>query len=216
MRLADLPHHSYGNPPWLRFWYHRRLHYYWERKPAHIVSEILNRVTRGRVVRHDCIRHVIMLACEKYSGSPMRTYVAVMGRPYDDQLGMHFNWFKDGSNLRIGDACDWEYLKRRADSDDAVYSDISTRREVVPIYPVTDLVVCEGCGKIARKESQSGIAHRWMRGDLGGMFCVGCWNRRRPIEKKLKEADEIKKLVNKLNKTRLETTKWQKSQQQAI
>ena len=84
--------------------------------------------------------------------------------------------------------------------------------------PVTILNTCFVCGKTStpKKVQYRSKVHGWIDDKTynrkywdHAMLCMGCWNKVRPIEDRLWEAREIRRLTNKLNG---EIKKWQKSQ----
>ncbi len=118
------------------------------------------------------------------------------------------------------------------------YCNLITAKEYDPLAEFRSDLDCETettankfsyiaeCDLCKKRGSASRIYHRsdvhgwdWSSSDENYKqsktdLCMGCWNKVRAVQKKQREADEIKRLTNKLNKVRLE--QWRKSKQQQI
>jgi hypothetical protein len=76
--------------------------------------------------------------------------------------------------------------------------------------PVADLRTCDICGKVgaAKRVCSRSDVYRWNVEDRNDyatatkdMLCMGCWNKVRAIVRKEDEADECRRLLNKLTRS---------------
>lgn len=63
----------------------------------------------------------------------------------------------------------------------------------------TPLYICEICKKMSTPKH---VNYKYRLGY--DYLCMSCWNKLRPIEKKQEEVKEVKKLINKLKRTKRE------------
>ena len=88
--------------------------------------------------------------------------------------------------------------------------DAPGRRWVYHKNPVADFRTCDLCGKLgaAKKVNRKSDVYRWNAEDQRDnttipkdMLCLACWNKVRAIARKEAEADECRRLINKLTRS---------------
>ena len=80
-------------------------------------------------------------------------------------------------------------------------------RSLSEFSPIFECEQCKSIGGTRKINNRYDIANVFGEGYY--MLCVACWNKYKPLAKKMSEANEIKRLTSKLTREEL---KWRKSQ----